>query len=355
MDKLIFIWWWLFALLPVPWLLRWLLPAASTPADDALRVPFFQQISIGGGEFNPRPHGLVWRGVWLSLIWGLLVTAAARPTQIGEPLAMPVKGRDVMLAIDLSGSMAVRDLRRGRLTRLDVVKASADAFIARREGDRLGLIFFSDRAYLQSPLTFDHKVVRELLTEAEVGLTGKNTAIGDAIAIGLKRLKERPQPVEGGDRAPSDTAHHSDNILNARPSDGQLGDSRVLILLTDGENTAGVIKPQQAAAIAQQLGIKIYTIGIGNRNGKDSEGSEIDETLLKAIAKRTGGRYFRATDAKTLDEIYQQIDELEPMVSDALHGRPRRALYHYPAGLALLLAALYALANALVHYRLRGR
>lgn len=313
-----FLWWWLFFLLPLPWLLRRFLAPVEQGHTGALKVPFFAQLATNASSGGQASTSVWWRWALLSLIWVLLVVAAARPTLVGEPVPLPAEGRDVMLAIDLSGSMDERDLTNRRYNRLAVVKAAADEFISRREGDRMGLIFFSDRAYLQAPLTFDRQVVRDLLKEAQVGLTGQQTAIGDAIAVALKRLRAR---------------------------DNDTPDSRVLVLLTDGTQNAGVMQPLQAAQLAKKLGIKIYTIGVGSQ-GRDVFGrqrSDLDEGTLTAIAEATGGQYFRATDAQTLDNIYREINQLVPAAGDPIHLRPQTALFHYPAGLALVLLTLLAL------------
>jgi len=229
-----------------------------------------------------------------------------------------------MMAIDLSGSMQEEDLALGgrKATRLAVVKEAADDFISRRKGDRVGLVLFSDRAYLQSPLTFDREVVRQLLNQAQVGLTGQKTAIGDAIAISSKRLKDRPNG------------------------------SRVLILLTDGVNNEGVMNPIKAAELAKKLGIRIYTIGVGAKSlavntpfGPQmvNPSQDLDEDTLRKIASITGGKYFRATDVKGLSTIYHDIDQLEPVSGDPIYVRPKIALYFWPAGLALILSGLFAL------------
>lgn len=314
---LTFIWWQVFFLLPLPWLLRYFAPPQERGVGGALKVPFFAVFAAQSRlPANSQRGGMAL--LTLFIIWLLLLTALARPTWVGKPIPLPIQGRDIMLAIDLSGSMNERDLSGGRYNRLAIVKVAADEFIARRKGDRIGLILFSDRAYLQAPLTFDRQVVRELLTEAQVGLTGNNTAIGDAIAVAIKRLKDRP--------------------------DNDTKDSRVLVLLTDGANTAGVMPPLQGAALAQKLGIRIYTIGVGSQSrGLFSRRGDLDETTLTAIATATGGKYFRATDAGTLDNIYREIDRLVPATAAPLTLRPQTALFAYPTAAALLLAALLLL------------
>ncbi|WP_322867528.1 VWA domain-containing protein [Aquicoccus sp. G2-2] len=319
-----FLWPFVFILFPLPYLLRRLVPPAAPGTEGALHVPFFAALassSAGGGGHRRRS---LWRMVLASVIWLLLVTALARPALVGPQMPLPAQGRDVMMAIDLSGSMGREDFAvNGRAsTRLGVVKEAADAFIARRKGDRVGLILFSNRAYLQAPLTFDRRAVRALLDEAQVGLTGQQTAIGDAIAVAVKRLKDRPK---GG---------------------------RVLILLTDGANNAGVMQPLEAAKLAKKLGIRIYTIGVGANAMRVNTAfgqrivnpsQDLDEPTLEKIAQTTGGKYFRATDVKGLAKVYRAIDALEPVSGEPLYVRPTVSLYFWPAGLALVLTALFAL------------
>lgn len=331
-------WWWVLVLLPLPLLVRRFAQSANENNNEgALNVPFFAQLSAQFGTTTSRQATPWWKWLLLLLSWGLLLLALARPTLVGEKIPLPVAGRDVMLAIDLSGSMAERDLGT-RADRLTVVKATADAFIDKRKGDRVGLIFFSDRAYLQAPLTFDRTVVRELLTEASVGLTGQRTAIGDAIAIGLKRLRESAENTQADDKDK---------------------DSQVLILLTDGANNAGVTEPKQAVEIAKKLGIKIYTIGVGGKGqivntplGRQRLAtSDLDEPALQAIAQTTGGRYFRATDVKELENIYQAIDQLEPVDRDPNFLRPEVALYYIPALLSLFAFVLLMLISRVANYK----
>lgn len=318
-----FLWPLAFLILPLPFLVRRFMKPAPISPNGALQVPFFRRMIQTTGNSGQRSEKRLWRMILASIIWVLLVTAVARPVLVGEEIPLPVEGRDLMVAIDLSGSMGREDFSiNGRaMNRLTVVKAAADDFIRRRKGDRLGLILFSDRAYLQAPLTFDRTVVRKLLDEAQVGLTGQKTAIGDAIAISIKRLKDRPTQ------------------------------SRVLVLLTDGVNNSGVMQPLQAAELAKELGIRIYTIGVGadpsavqtafGRRIIDPS-QDLDEGTLKKIAKLTGGQYFRATDVKSLAKIYSEINKLEPVSGNPLYMRPSVSLYFWPLGLALGLASLFA-------------
>jgi len=320
----------LFAALPLPLLVARLLPRASAPEGAALRLPFFRALHASMGEGRATRSRL--RLLLASLAWILLVTAAARPQMLGEPVQLPVSGRELLLAVDISGSMDTDDMVLGNqvATRLAAVKFVAGDFIERRQGDRLGLILFGEQAYLQTPLTFDRKTANIQLDEAAIGLAGKRTAIGDAIGLAVKRLREQPQ------------------------------ENRVLILLTDGENTAGTIEPLKAADIAASEGVRIYTIGVGADErvvsgffGKRRvANSELDEPTLTAIAEKTGGRYFRARDIAGLEAIYQLLDELEPVSEEDEVFRPVHELYRWPLAAALLIGMLLGLAASGL---LRGR
>ncbi len=305
-----FSWPWLFALLPLPFLLRYILPAATSNNDAALRVPYLDDFT--SEQTSPARQGLRrWPLLVYFLLWLSLLCAAAKPQWIGEPIELPVSGRDLMLAIDLSGSMDHTFTHSFRsVTKLQATKAVAGEFIDKRVGDRIGLILFGEQAYVQAPLTFDRVTVKTLLFEAVTGLAGKATAIGDAIGLAVKRL---------------DTQHNKD---------------RVLILLTDGVSNAGEMRPEKAAEIAAEKGLKIHTIGIGSRGSR-----ELNEYTLKTIAAKTGGRYFRAHDVNELQQIYAVIDKLEPVERDTQSYRPTWSLFYWPLGIALLLAALLAIAS----------
>ena len=326
-----FQWPWALLMLPLPWLLRRLLPAADSAQQAALRVPVIDDFGNTSGVAaiaSRRP----WTLLLLVIGWILLVMATARPQWVGEQIQLPVSGRDLMLAVDLSGSMQLEDFSiNGRIVnRLTATKFVAQNFIRARQGDRLGLILFGRRAYLQTPLTFDLQTVNTLLLESAIGLAGKETAIGDAIGLAIKRLQD---------------------------SDG----SRVLILLTDGANTAGEIEPLKAAQLAAAQGLKIYTIGIGAdqmiRNSffgtrRINPSQELDEETLMAIAEQTGGEYFRARDTEQLAQIYQRLDELEPVEVETQTLRPVKSLFMWPLALALLLVMLLATVHV---FRTRGR
>jgi Ca-activated chloride channel family protein len=320
-----FAWPWVFAALPLPLLIRWLLPAADPGGGAALRVPVLDDFRLDEPGRATRPASRAWRLPLAALAWLLLVLATARPQWLGDPIELPVSGRDLMLAVDLSGSMRETDfvLAGQRVNRLTATKQVAGDFIERRVGDRLGLILFGEQAYLQAPLSFDRETVRSLLDEAAIGLAGAEaTAIGDAIGLGVKRLRNVEQS------------------------------SRVLILLTDGVNNAGAVEPLKAAELAAEIGLKIYTIGIGADEAlvrglfgtrRVNPSRDLDEKTLEAIAQRTGGRYFRARDSQELTEIYALLDRLEPVEQDRQVFRPTHALFVWPLGGALILAALLLL------------
>lgn len=311
-----FAWPWVFAALPLPLLVARLLPPADDDAMTRLPIPFSAPpLTAAGPGLALRSQLRLWSGV---LVWCLLVTAAARPQAPGEPVTIQVSGRSLMLAVDISASMASRDRRSaGDGTRLTTVKALAGEFIERRDGDRIGLILFADRAYLQAPLTFDRQTVRTFLDEAVVGLAGRNTAIGDAIGLAVKRLNLTP---EG---------------------------NRVLILLTDGANTAGSIAPQKAAELAAWSGIRVHTIGIGTTQSRSrlsirSASTDLDESTLMTIAQQTGGQYFRADTAQALQQVYTVIDELEPSIVEEVRYTPVEELYAWPLAAGLLMSLLMA-------------
>lgn len=331
---------WALWLLPLPLLTWWLLPPARR-SSGGLRVPFAAQLReliASGGHHRPARPPLA-RMVLLALLWLLLVAAASGPRWIGEPLQAPVSGRDLLLAVDLSGSMQIEDMVIGdeQVMRVTAVKAVLDDFIHAREGDRIGLVLFGSRAYLQAPLTFDRATVAQLLREAQIGFAGEETAIGDAIGLAVKRLRDRP------------------------------GDRHVVILLTDGANTAGEVAPLEAARIAAREGIVIYTVGIGATElitrglfgtgfgaRRVNPSLDLDEDALQAIAELTGGRYFRARDPEELAGIYRLLDELEPVVTESRTYRPQRALFHWPLGAALALALGWAALGALPAGRRRS-
>jgi Ca-activated chloride channel family protein len=325
-----FEWMWVLFLLPLP-LLALLLPSKKQGQEAALRVPSLTQ----GIEAKSQHKGTKKLGLLLATIaWIALILATARPQWLGEPVSIPAEGRDLMIAVDLSGSMKIDDMQvNGRqVDRLKMIKYVLSDFINRRVGDRLGLILFADTAYLQAPLTYDRETVEQLLNESLIGLVGEQTAIGDAIGLAIKRFETRKES------------------------------NKVLILLTDGQNTAGNITPEQANELAVNNGVTIYTIGVGadkmlvqsffgNRQVNPSQ--DLDEGMLTDIATSTGGQYFRARDAESLKQIYATLDELEPIARESKQMRPLQALYYYPLGLALLITFLMGLVPLIKQFWLK--
>ncbi len=322
-------WEWPYALLllPLPFVVRWLM----NPHDEAagaIRVPFYDALqSLNDSTHNTNKRRAV-KALLLWTIWACLLAALTRPTWVGDPVSLPQDRRDVMLAVDISGSMREQDMlvQKQYIDRISAVKAVVGEFVEKRTGDRMGLILFGEQGYLQTPLTHDRQTVKQQLYEAEVGFAGNTTAIGDAIGLAIKRLRDRP------------------------------AESRILILLTDGANTAGT-EPLQAANIANEANIKIHTIGVGaeeklergffGRTQRVNPSADLDEGTLKAIADKTGGQYFRARDPQELNEIYNELDRLEPIPEEQTF-RPTRSLLHWPLCAALLLNLLLML----IHRRL---
>ena len=309
-----------FLLTPAPILVRWLMKA-SRKKQPALTVPSLEGFSgLSSNESFSATLSTV-KLIILWLAWILLIAAVARPQWVGEMVSLPTTGRDLMLAIDISGSMATEDMQVNNeyVDRLSVVKAVISQFLDARKGDRVGLVLFGTNAYVQAPLTFDLKSVKKLMIEAPVGIAGGKTAIGDAIGLTVKRLRERQN------------------------------EEKVVILLTDGANNVGEIPPIKAAELASVDGIKIYTIGVGAEEmrvpslfgslaGRTTNPSaDLDEETLSKIAEATQGRYFRAKDTNTLAQIYELIDKLEPIEQEPETYRPFQVLYYWPLGISLCL------------------
>ena len=309
-----------FLLVPVPILVRWLIKA-NKKKQPALTVPSLEGFSeLSTNESFSATLSTV-KIIILWLAWILLIAAVARPQWVGEMVSLPTTGRDLMLAIDISGSMATEDMEVNNdyVDRLSVVKAVISQFLDARKGDRVGLVLFGTNAYVQAPLTFDLKSVKKLMIEAPVGIAGGKTAIGDAIGLTVKRLRERQN------------------------------EEKVVILLTDGANNVGEIPPFKAAELASVDGIKIYTIGVGAEEmrvpslfgslaGRTTNPSaDLDEETLSKIAEATQGRYFRAKDTNTLARIYELIDKLEPIEQEPETFRPFQVLYYWPLGISLCL------------------
>ena len=319
------LWPWALALAPIPFLYRWWRKPATTNTP-ALRAPILASAAEGNsGSGDSRQWLRQLLLLLLGLCWLSVLLALSRPVWIGEPVALPTDGRDILLAVDISGSMERDDMElRGRqVNRLVAVKSVVSDFVVERKGDRLGLILFGEKAYLQTPLTFDRLTMQTLLNEAQIGFAGSNgTAIGDAIGLAVKRLQERPE------------------------------NHRVVILLTDGASNAGELDPLKAADLARRAKVKIYTIGIGAEVqetwglfGKrvTNPSADLDEAALTQIAQTTGGQFFRATNPRELQAIYTELNRLEPIEQAAETLRPIATLFHWPLGLAFVLSLLIAL------------
>lgn len=303
---------WILILLPLPLLIWLLLPRVKLHLPYALKIPFFQQLAA---RVTDKPIKARGRPFFWLIIWSLLDLAAAGPKWVGEPEPLERQGRNIMLVLDISGSMELPDMMLANrpASRLAVVKQAALDFVRQRERDHLGLILFGTRAYLQTPLTYDKEAVSDRILDATVGLAGQTTSIGDALGLAVKRLQNTPTQ------------------------------GRVIILLTDGVNNSGILSPLKAAELAKQDNIKVYTIGLGAESlprGLDdifASESELDEKTLQQLAKVTNGQYFRATDSASLNTIYQTINQLEEAKQDSIVIRLQKDYYSWPLGLAFLL------------------
>jgi len=314
---LVFEYVWLFCLLPLPFLI-WLLLPPFKEEQQSIRVPFFEELSTAAG-LKAAPGAVILKTNLLQkviapLIWILIVTAVARPQWVEDPIEKIESARDLLLAVDISQSMDARDFvdpQGQRIMRLDAVKLVLNEFIERRKGDRIGLIVFGGGAYPQAPFTLDHQSCRLLLEQTEVGMAGPRTMVGDAIGLGIKMFEE--SAVE----------------------------ERVMVLLTDGNDTGSKMPPLKAAEIANQRGIQIYTIAIGDPGGSGDD--QVDLKSLEEIAQVTGGSFFRGDDRQELDMIYRKLDELAPQNYESFSYRPRRPLYHWPLAVAMALTGLFYL------------
>jgi len=317
-----FAWPWLLLLLPLPLLVYWLPQKRNNRTSAALVIPqLLSNISVNTTTQTSKKSPLI----ILALCWLLTVFALSQPEWLGDAIDIPTEGREMMIAVDLSGSMQIEDmsLNGNAVNRLDMLKVVLGDFIERRVGDRLGLILFADDAYMQTPMTFDRKTVKQMLDESVLGLVGRKTAIGDAIALAVKRFDAKEES------------------------------NKILLLLTDGQNTAGKITPEQALELAVARDITIYTIGIGAEvmlqkslfgTRRVNPSSELDERTLTKLAQQTGGKYFRAKDTQGMQLIYSLLDQLEPVEQDQQQMRPLTALFYWPLSLAFLLGTIYLLA-----------
>jgi Ca-activated chloride channel family protein len=300
---------WLFLLLPLPVFIYWLAPAYQE-SQDSLRVPFFKRLVDITGQ-KPQKGAVIlqqilFQKIWAPTSWLLIVISLAKPVMIGEPIEQIKSARDLMIAVDLSGSMEVADFKSDNgtvISRLDAVKQVLSDFSQHREHDRLGLIVFADAPYLQVPFTEDHKTWLALLNETEIGMAGQSTFFGDAIGLAIKLFEK---------------------------SESQ---NRVLIVLTDGNDTGSLVPPVEAAKVAAKKNLTIYTIAIGDPKTVGEEA--LDLKVLRSIAKITSGETYQALDREELESIYKTIAELEPIEFETLSYRPKISLHHYPFAIAI--------------------
>lgn len=302
---------WVFLLLPLP-VAVWLFAPAYREETRALRVPFFQNVARAAGEKPTqgamvRPRGRT-QMVVAALCWAFMVTGLARPEILGEPIVIEKAARDLVLAVDISGSMDARDMADAQgqpQQRLEAVKEVINGFIVEREGDRIALIVFGSNAYLQTPFTEDLDSAAELMAQTQVGMAGPHTAMGDAIGLALRTFEA------------SDI------------------EQKVLILLSDGADTNSAMSPLNATEIASGAGVVIHTIGVGDPEASGDD--RVDLKTLKAIADRTDGQFFVAGDVDGLRAIYEEIDALNPRVVQTTSFQPRESIGHYAFSLALVL------------------
>lgn len=312
---------WAFLALVLP-LIAWRALPAYRKRFESVRVPAFERVAAATGQ-QPSRGGVVLRRnlfQWLvaPLTWLLLVTALARPQYVEPPLIKTEAARDLMLAVDLSGSMETTDMTDpdgGRISRLETVKQVLDDFIDRREADRIGIVVFGTQAFVQTPFTTDHDLLHTLLDQVQPRMAGPQTMIGDAIGTAVKAFE------------------------NSTARD------KVAILLTDGNDTDSKVPPKKAAEIAADDDVTIYTVAVGDPTTVGE--AQMDMETLDTIASTTGGSAFRADDRDQLEEIYRQIDALTPEQIDSISYRPTRPLFHWPVGGALLLILTYHLGLSL--------
>ena len=313
---------WALVLLALPLAAQRLMPAEAAGGSGALRVPAsLVARAQGGADVAARGRRRTWL-IWT--LWAALVAALSGPRLVLPARALPASGREIMLAMDLSGSMERRDfsLDGETVNRLVAVKRVGADFIRRRAGDRIGLVIFADQAFVAASLTFDTAGVARALEEATIGLVGRSTGIGDGLGLALRRLDPRDARGDPGQPAPAT--------------------SKAVILLSDGANNAGQTTPRDVAELARELGIKVYTIALGPRDMADADGEQdvVDTETLRQMAEISGGRAFRVRTTDDLIAVADAIDTLEGGRAKAPPVPLRRDLWPWPASLAFACAAL---------------
>lgn len=305
---------WALLLLPAPWLV-WRFAPAHRDQTTAIRIPFFRQVAEAAG-LEPKSGAVVLQRKRIQMIaailcWGLTVFGVARPELLGQQITVEKAARDMVLAVDISGSMDARDMVDAtgeKKQRLQMVKDVVGAFIEARDGDRIALIVFGTRAFVQTPFTEDLASVRELLEATQVGMAGPDTAIGDAIGLSIRTFET--SEVE----------------------------QRLLVLLSDGADTSSRMSPVNAAEIAAQQGVSIYTVGVGDPKGSGDD--KVDLQTLEDIARRANGAFYYATDGEGLAKIYQEIERLNPRITETVSFQPKQPLSWIAFGAAMAVAVL---------------
>ncbi len=305
---------WALILLPLPWLV-WRYAPPHREQVSAIRIPFFREITDAAGAEARAGAAILSRSTAQMLaacaIWGLVVLALAKPERLGDPVTIETSARDVILAVDISGSMDARDftdINGERIQRLEAVKQVLSQFIAERDGDRMALIVFGTRAFVQAPFTEDLQSLQDFLDQTVVGMAGPNTALGDAIG------------------------------LSVRTFDASDVEQRLLILLSDGADTNSRMTPINAAAIAADRGVTIQTIGVGDPNGSGEDRVDLD--MLDQIARATGGSFYYASDEDALTSVYAEIDAQNPRITETTSFRPKENLTYIPLAIALSILVL---------------
>lgn len=365
---------WVFALLPLPILIYCFVPSHQTP-QIALKVPFFDALASSLGLSAEKGSNQIKAGIWqrssLLLGWLLVVLAAAKPVWLGPEETRELAGRDVMIVLDLSGSMATDDFSNtaaNQVTRLAASKEVLDTFSQKRSGDRLGLIVFGDSAFLQSPFTADHTAWLALLNETEPAMAGQSTHLGDAIGLGIKTFlsenqkdkQEQPSDLNSAQPdqlAPEDLVPENRDPQNLAPEKHEheslthehISRDHLMIVLTDGNDTDSLVPPIDAAKVAAAHNIKIHLVAMGSPNTSGEQA--IDMEAIDAVAKLTGGQSFLAMSPTELDNVYDTINELEPSVFESYRYQPKQSLHYVP----LLIAFIYHLVFMVVRSILRLR
>ena len=315
---------WMFVLLPLPLLVILLVPPYRE-ARPSLHVPFLPRLSQLTGRQPEKGsamlNSLFARKLVLPFIWLCIVCAIALPQWIEPPVSHTRPMRDLLLAVDLSGSMKTQDFTdaSGKTSdRLTAVKQVLDDFLSRRKGDRIGLIFFGTAPFVQSPFTEDLDLCRQLLAEAQTEMAGAQTAFGDAIGLAITLFDRSPMK------------------------------EKVLIVLTDGNDTSSQVPPAKASEIAKGKGITIHTISVGDPRAAGEDA--LDVPTLRAVAEQTGGIYSSASDRKQLEAVYRQLDALETHIAGTVSHRPRRDIHHWPLAIGFTVAVLYQGGLVLLHW-----